>query len=171
MKRIHDHENLLEGLKLKRRGVPKSQINAKDSILSPGQLRDYLAWLRENEPMLYPIACLQGICGFRLLEAAYIREQDIDFSNGTVTVGWGLSGDRAELWVSDTGIGIDEKHRERVFDRFYRVDQARSRSRGGAGLGLSICRWIAEAHGGSISVESEQGSGSTFTVALPVHHS
>ena len=88
---------------------------------------------------------------------------------GTVTVGWGMDGNRAELWVHDTGIGIAEEESERVFDRFYRVDKARSRTEGGAGLGLSICRWIAEAHGGSISLQSEPGRGTVFTVKLPPH--
>ncbi len=87
---------------------------------------------------------------------------------GTVTAGWGLDGDRAELWVRDSGIGIAQEDSERVFDRFYRVDKARSRTEGGAGLGLSICRWIAEAHGGSISVRSERQRGTVFTVTLPL---
>jgi signal transduction histidine kinase len=90
-------------------------------------------------------------------------------SGGTVTAGWGIDGDRAELWVRDSGIGIAKEDSERVFDRFYRVDKARSRTEGGAGLGLSICRWIAEAHGGSISVRSEPGQGTTFTVRLPLN--
>ncbi len=88
-------------------------------------------------------------------------------AGGRVTVGWTANGRQVELWVRDTGIGIAGEHLPHIFDRFYRADKARSRAEGGAGLGLSICRWIAEAHGGSISVESTSGQGSTFTVRLP----
>jgi signal transduction histidine kinase len=70
--------------------------------------------------------------------------------------------------VHDTGIGIPPAAQPRVFDRFYRVDKARAREMGGAGLGLSIAQWIAEVHGGEISVTSAPGQGSTFTVLLPV---
>jgi len=73
----------------------------------------------------------------------------------------------ARLTVRDNGIGIPAKDQPHVFDRFYRVDKARSRALGGAGLGLSIARQIAEAHGGTVSVESDAG-GSVFTVELPV---
>ena len=70
--------------------------------------------------------------------------------------------------VSDTGIGIATGDLSHVFDRFWRADAARSRGqRPGAGLGLAICRWIAEAHGGSIEVQSRRGEGTTFTVTLP----
>ena len=72
-----------------------------------------------------------------------------------------------ELVVEDTGEGISDEHLPYLFDRFYRVDRARSRDAGGAGLGLAICRWIAEAHGGSIAVSSVVGEGSRFTVTLP----
>lgn len=71
-----------------------------------------------------------------------------------------------ELSVSDTGIGIAPEHIERIFDRFYRVDKARSRRMGGNGLGLAIAREIAEAHGGHITVESDVGKGTTFRVQL-----
>lgn len=89
-------------------------------------------------------------------------------SGGAVSVGWTSDGGHVELRVRDTGIGITPEHLPHIFDRFYRVDRARSREAGGAGLGLSICRWIAEAHGGSISIESVSGGGSTFTVRLPI---
>jgi two-component system sensor histidine kinase SenX3 len=69
--------------------------------------------------------------------------------------------------VADRGIGIPEAHVERVFERFYRVDRARSRETGGTGLGLSIVRHIARNHRGEVSVDSTEGVGSTFTVTLP----
>jgi len=77
----------------------------------------------------------------------------------------------AQIVVRDTGIGISEQDQLRVFDRFYRVDKARSRALGGAGLGLSIVRWIVDAHGGKIQIHSSDGIGSVFTVELPLRHS
>jgi len=68
--------------------------------------------------------------------------------------------------VADTGSGIPAEHRDRVFDRFYRIDKARSRDLGGAGLGLAIARWAVEAHGGRIDLESVEGRGSTFRITL-----
>jgi heavy metal sensor kinase len=76
-------------------------------------------------------------------------------------------GAHAVLKVADTGIGIPEKDRPHIFERFYRVDQARSRDKGGSGLGLAITKWVIEAHGGTISFTSEEGKGTTFTVRLP----
>jgi signal transduction histidine kinase len=74
----------------------------------------------------------------------------------------------AEISVTDTGKGIPPESLSRIFDRFYRVDKHRARSAGGSGLGLAIVRVIVESHGGSINVKSTQGSGSTFTIELPL---
>ena len=74
----------------------------------------------------------------------------------------------AEIVVRDTGIGLSQTDQQRVFDRFYRVDKARSRALGGAGLGLSIVRSIVEAHGGNITIDSTPRHGSSFTVSLPL---
>jgi two-component system sensor histidine kinase SenX3 len=70
--------------------------------------------------------------------------------------------------VSDQGVGIPSSDLERVFERFYRVDRARSRETGGTGLGLSIVKHIASIHGGDVRVWSVEGQGSTFTVRLPL---
>src|SRR5258708_21708083 len=74
----------------------------------------------------------------------------------------------ATVSVKDTGIGIPEDELPRIFDRFYRVDKARTRQAGGAGIGISLGRSIAEAHGGSILVESPSGGGAKFQGVLPV---
>jgi signal transduction histidine kinase len=74
----------------------------------------------------------------------------------------------ARLAVRDSGPGIAPEEVERIFERFYRLDRARARRTGGAGLGLAIARWIVEAHGGRIGVETKLGQGSTFIVALPI---
>ncbi len=92
-------------------------------------------------------------------------------SGGEISVALRSQNGDARIVVTDTGIGIEESDQRRIFDRFYRVDKARSRALGGAGLGLSIARWIVEGHGGSLSVESVPGRGSAFTADLPLRDS
>lgn len=92
-------------------------------------------------------------------------------AGGKVTVTVRSSGDQAIVRVIDTGIGIAPADQQRIFDRFYRVERSRTRSRlygGGSGLGLAIALTIIKAHGGSIDLESELNKGSTFTVRLPI---
>jgi signal transduction histidine kinase len=75
---------------------------------------------------------------------------------------------QAALSIRDRGPGISTADQEHIFDRFYRVDRSRSRETDGVGLGLAIARWIVEAHGGTIRVQSEEGKGSTFFMMLPI---
>lgn len=93
---------------------------------------------------------------------------DPDRPAPAVTVTTTLTGDRVAVAVRDEGIGIAESHQDRIFERFYRVDRARSRETGGTGLGLSIARHIARNHRGDITVSSREGEGATFMVDLPL---
>ena len=75
-----------------------------------------------------------------------------------------------QIKVADEGIGIPNEHLPRIFERFYRVDKARSRKLGGTGLGLAIVKHIANSHNGFVTVESRIGKGSTFTIHIPACH-
>jgi len=87
---------------------------------------------------------------------------------GRVTLGLRRAEGWAVLSVADTGVGIPAKDLPHIFERFYRVDKARSRAAGGSGLGLSIVQWIVQAHGGRIEARSEPGQGTVFTAWLPL---
>ena len=86
---------------------------------------------------------------------------------GKVTLSAEEKDDRVVVSVEDTGIGVAPEDQGRIFERFYRVDKARSRELGGAGLGLAIAQWIVHLHQGSIAVKSELGKGSIFRVEIP----
>lgn len=86
---------------------------------------------------------------------------------GTIEIGIVEKDDQIELTVKDTGIGISKEELPRIFERFYRVDKARSRNSGGTGLGLAIVKHLVESHHGSIQVDSEEGKGTLFTITLP----
>ena len=88
-------------------------------------------------------------------------------SGGIIQVAATREGDQVVIRVKDEGCGIDRRHLPRLFERFYRVDKARSRQLGGTGLGLAIVKHIARAHGGEVEVESVVGEGSTFSIYLP----
>lgn len=102
---------------------------------------------------------------YNLMENAFKYTQE----GGTVWVTLQKSGRDAVLTVKDNGPGIAQEHLPHIFDRFYRVDKARSRNVGGTGLGLAIVHQLVMLHGGEIHVESEVGQGTQFTVELPIH--
>ena len=105
-----------------------------------------------------------------LVQVAYnLVENAVKYNRqgGRVTLSLGRTGDEVYFSVKDTGVGIPEADCQRVFERFYRVDKARSRDVGGTGLGLAIVKHLVQAHDGRIEVKSREGEGSTFTVWLP----
>ena len=115
------------------------------------------------------------ISGFRYIldEMLYnICENAIKYNkeNGTVKIWMGKVLTTSKIIIEDTGIGIDKRYQERIFERFYRVDKARSRDTGGTGLGLAISKNIIVMHKGVINVYSEPGKGTTFTVRVPMNY-
>lgn len=94
----------------------------------------------------------------------------IKFSNpgGSIFVNIFDKNDTVEIWVEDTGVGIEAKYLNDIFERFQQVDKSLSRNAEGSGIGLSLVKSIVEMHGGNISVESEVGKGSIFKIKLPV---
>jgi two-component system sensor histidine kinase SenX3 len=98
-------------------------------------------------------------------------ENAINYSpeNTNVSISTSIEGDIVTISVADQGIGIPDSELERIFERFYRVDPARSRETGGTGLGLSIVKHVAAKHGGEIKVWSSQNVASTFALRLPIY--
>ena len=113
---------------------------------------------------------VEGDQGQMVSAVANLLDNAIKYSDtgSAVTVGARIAEGHARLTVTDHGVGIPEADLDRIFERFYRVDDARSRATGGTGLGLSIVRHVVINHDGSISVESVEGQGSTFTLQLPL---
>jgi two-component system phosphate regulon sensor histidine kinase PhoR len=114
---------------------------------------------------------ISAVLDATLIEQAVVNLLDnaIKYSDSASTVKLTSEGRNSGIAISvkDRGIGIAQKHLPRLFERFYRVDKARSRKMGGTGLGLAIVKHIAQAHGGSVEVNSALGEGSTFTIHLP----
>jgi signal transduction histidine kinase len=98
-----------------------------------------------------------------------LLDNAINYSDcpGTIKVSIAQSKSKYKLLVSDTGVGIEEEHLDKIFDRFYRINQTRNKNPDGSGLGLSIAKWIVQEHGGTIEVASSPGNGTTFTIVLP----
>jgi two-component system sensor histidine kinase SenX3 len=113
---------------------------------------------------------VRGVEGQLTMAVTNLLANAVAYSAGTtrIAVAARARSGFAEIAVTDSGIGIPRKDRHRVFERFYRVDQSRASNTGGTGLGLAIVKHVATNHGGSVSVWSEEGLGSTFTLRIPL---
>lgn len=143
--------------------VIKEAIHRLQPILEKN--KQIFTLILEDPCDMYADAAKLAQVAYNLMENAAKYTQ----LGGTITVQLSRVGKEAVFSVKDNGPGISKENIGHVFERFFRVDKARSRDTGGTGLGLSIVQQIVTLHSGSISVESEEGQGSMFTVKLPLH--
>lgn len=168
-------EDLLDLSRIEAHGVPAWKPSSLDAVVQQAVDRvqptaemrgvDIVASLRIDNPRMVAGDEVQLVSA-----VANLLDNAVKYSDpaSTVKVKVRDSGDGwVEVTVRDRGIGIPARDLERIFERFYRVDRARSRVTGGSGLGLSIVRHVADNHGGEVTVVSEEGSGSTFVFRLP----
>lgn len=177
----------LEGTRLSRLTreiIDLSRLQASDTMLGAGivHVQDVLSLAADQSKVVADAKNIKLVigadCGADVLGNSDLLLQcfhnlvsnAVQYSPAGSRVGVGarVVRDAVEVAVSDQGIGIDPQDQERIFERFFRVDQARSRNTGGTGLGLSIVRHVVENHGGDIRVWSRTGKGSTFTVRIPL---
>jgi len=151
--------------------IEKKEINIKELLV---ELCDQLSVLAEEKGIFIKYGGLKDkvIMADKLrLRQVFINLIDnaikYNKEGGTVSVSSKSESNGISIFIEDTGIGIKEEDLPHIFDRFFRADRSRKREIGGAGLGLSICKWIIEAHNGYISVSSSYGQGTTFKVWLP----
>jgi len=166
--------DILELSKLEQKQVPMNmqEVNLTEAVLSTFQLvkqtadeKEMKLNLIEEDTLLITVdsSRLKQILA-NLINNAVVYTQE----SGEVTVTIRKEKNQAVIFVSDNGIGIPEDEQDRIFERFYRVDKARSRNSGGTGLGLSIVKYLVENLNGSITVKSKIGLGTTFIVRLPI---
>ncbi len=145
--------------------VPLLIGDAVDQIRAAADLADVPLTI------VLPIPDVEIVCDRRQVLSALVNllENAVKYSDegAGVEVAARLETGRVCVTVSDHGIGIPKRDLERIFERFYRVDRARSRQTGGTGLGLSIVRHVVQVHGGEVTVESVEGEGSSFTLHMP----
>lgn len=166
-------EDLLELSRLEHAGRPHLEVVEVQLLVAEAVERvRLLASQREISAAVEEPSRRLTVVGDRrqLVSAlANLVENGIKYSDPGSVVGVSARTDGAtvDLMVTDHGIGIPTRDQERIFERFYRVDRARSRETGGTGLGLAIVRHVATNHGGTVSVTSAEGQGSTFTITIP----
>ncbi|MGY3202538.1 sensor histidine kinase [Streptomyces sp. TE5632] len=175
------YELVAEAVDRCRHAAGTKQITMASNVWAPGGLeeiegREGLAGPDQEDGGHLPSAADLRVWGNRGQLAAALGnlvENAVNYSPARTRVGIAArrvaqsGGDLIEIAVTDQGIGISDKEKERVFERFYRVDPARSRATGGTGLGLAIVKHVAASHGGEVTVWSAEGQGSTFTLRLP----
>jgi heavy metal sensor kinase len=147
-------------------------INLSGLAVSVVEHLRVLAEEREQSLTIDAAAEVSATCDPAILRLGLINVLDnaIKYTPGRGTIRVGVretSSGEAAIEVEDTGLGISAVHHGRIFERFYRVDQGRSRESGGTGLGLATARWAVEVNGGRIELESEEGKGSLFRIVLP----
>lgn len=168
--------------------IDLSRLEGEDESPLSGEVTDLASIVTTSFAALSPLTARKGLelnldirleegasCPVRLsaTDATVIVDNLIENAiayteSGGVHVSLGVFNNHATLKVADTGVGIPAAERERVFERFYRADKARSRSEGGTGLGLSLVKHAVNQGGGRIILDSVVGEGSTFTVRLPL---
>ena len=141
--------------------IPPGPASAVSPIPSPAHLWTAMRCARQ---VIYAVAVLAMALPALAQDSA---REEIENRLKNVRVSLDTDGPYALLTIADTGLGIPVESQPQIFERFYRVDKARSREEGGSGLGLAICKTIVEAHGGTITFHSEVGQGTTFVVRLP----
>jgi two-component system, OmpR family, phosphate regulon sensor histidine kinase PhoR len=151
--------------------IEKKSESLNDMLSTAVELCEVKAQKKNISLSLKVAADLRVVCDRYLIEQAIVNLIDnaIRYSDPgkTIFLRASRSGATVNVEVEDQGVGIPQKHLSRIFERFYRVDRARSRELGGTGLGLAIVKHIVQAHGGTISVESFLGQGTKFSISLP----
>lgn len=159
---LDTRETALETEQLNLYGMAATCVEMLKINAEPNQVklsvRGKSAWIEGNRSMIEEL--LYNLCSNAI---RYNKP------NGTVEVSVDKTEEGVLLQVADTGIGIPEKHQERIFERFYRVDKSRSKERGGTGLGLAIVKHIVAEHGAKMTLESEEGVGTTISVLFSVN--
>ena len=167
-------EDLLDLARIEAEGIVTREVvdangvinTAADRVLPLASQRDVAIVVARAKPALLVMGDERQLVS----AVANLLDNAVKYSEpgSKVEVESSRSADSARIAICDQGIGIPAKDLERIFERFYRVDRARSRETGGTGLGLSIVRHVATNHGGEVLVRSREGEGSTFTLRLPL---
>jgi two-component system sensor histidine kinase SenX3 len=157
----------IESGEVHRRAVAVGELVAKARERVGALAADRSISLHTNEPVPDATVLVDSVQVVSAL--SNLLENGVKYSEAGTVVRLTAALDASALTfeVRDEGIGIPPSDRDRIFERFYRVDPARSRATGGTGLGLAIVRHVARNHGGDVQVESREGEGSTFTLRLP----
>lgn len=167
----HLIEDLLDLSRIEGGEIEREEINARQLVARAVDRVVSTAGERSGDVTVGDVADLMLLVDTTQIETALVNliENAVKYSSAgqAVLVSARVTPFALELVVRDHGIGIPPADRDRIFERFYRVDRARSRATGGTGLGLSIVRHVARNHGGDVSVDSREGEGSTFVIHLP----